>query len=297
MIKLAFLITAITASVFLTLALYQMYAGLRSAIADVDLDVRDNDLVNLPVVGRLVLLVSVYNSHSSLQPFLNNLGGKLNLAGRPGGRVSPAEFLAAVELMAVSLLLVFFMFMMIATGKPTNSLVIALVVAAVGSIVPFMWLENKMADRRNAMSRAFPYFMDLSVMSMDAGASFLESLSTYIAENENTPLADEFAQTVSEINMGKSLGDAMISLRERIPTVMVQNALMAIVQGERMGTPMVKVMNEQAEAIRFVRSQNAERLAEEIKIRMQGPAMLLLFSVLLLILGPAAIDMANSDFF
>lgn len=297
MIKLVFLITAIGASVFLTLALYQMYAGLRSAIADVDLAVRDNDLVNLPVVGRLVLLVSVYNSHSSLQPFLNNLGGKLNLAGRPGGRVSPAEFLAAVELMAVSLLLIFFMFMMIATGKPTNSLVIALVVAAVGSIVPFMWLENKMADRRNAMSRAFPYFMDLSVMSMDAGASFLESLSTYIAENENTPLADEFAQTVSEINMGKSLGDAMISLRERIPTVMVQNALMAIVQGERMGTPMVKVMNEQAEAIRFVRSQNAERLAEEIKIRMQGPAMLLLFSVLLLILGPAAIDMANSDFF
>ncbi len=281
----------------LVMGMQQFYVTLRQVIADVDMEVRSNDLVNLPWVGRWILLISVYNTHSSLKSFLDGLAKKLNLAGRPGGRVSPTEFLAAVELLALAVFLGLFVLVLFASGKPANALLLAIVGAGLAAVVPFVWLENRMAERRNAMSRAFPYFMDLSVMSMDAGASFLESLSTYIAENENTPLADEFAQTLSEINMGKSLSDAMVALRERIPTAMVQNALMAIVQGERMGTPMVKVMNEQAEAIRFVRSQNAERLAEEIKIRMQGPAMLLLFSVLILILGPAAIDMSNSDFF
>jgi len=295
--KIAILAGALLAVCFLVAYLESVYSTLRKLVSTVDLELRSNDLVNTPWVGRWIRLVSVYNTHPSLEQLKQSITEKLNLAGRPGGRVSAEEFLATVELLVLGLFLVVFLLIFLSAGDPVNGLIFGGILAVLAAFLPFMWLDGLVADRRTAMSRAFPYFMDLSVMSMDAGASFLESLSTYIAENENTALADEFAQTLSEINMGKSLSDAMIALRERIPTVMVQNALMAIVQGERMGTPMVKVMTEQAEAIRFVRSQNAERFAEEIKVRMQGPAMLLLFSVLILIMGPAAIDMAGSDFF
>jgi tight adherence protein C len=295
--KIAILAGALLAVCCLVAYLESVYSTLRKLVSTVDLELRSNDLVNTPWVGRWIRLVSVYNTHPSLEQLKQSITEKLNLAGRPGGRVSAEEFLATVELLVLGLFLVVFLLIFLSSGDPVNGLIFGGILAVLAAFLPFMWLDSLVADRRTAMSRAFPYFMDLSVMSMDAGASFLESLSTYIAENENTALADEFAQTLSEINMGKSLSDAMIALRERIPTVMVQNALMAIVQGERMGTPMVKVMTEQAEAIRFVRSQNAERFAEEIKVRMQGPAMLLLFSVLILIMGPAAIDMAGSDFF
>jgi tight adherence protein C len=292
------MLASVTLSVMcLTVGLGMLYSNLRQLIADVDMELRSNDLVNLPWVGRLILLVSVYNNHPALKSTLDDITKKLNLAGRPGGRVSAQEFLAAVELSALGLFLVMFLLVLLSSGDLANALVAGVIIAAMSGFLPFMWLDGKVTDRRNAISIAFPYFMDLTVMSMDAGASFLESMSTYISENENTPLADEFAQTLSEINMGKSLSDAIIALRERIPTVMVQNALMAIVQGERMGTPLVNVLVEQSSAIRFTRSQNAERFAEEIKVRMQGPAMLLLFSVLILIMGPAAIDMSSSDFF
>ena len=297
MMKIAILSFAALAVLCLVVYLEAVYSGLRRLVSSVDLELRSNDLVNMPWVGRWVVLTSVYNTHSSLEQVKHGITEKLNLAGRPGGKVSAEEFLAAVELLALFLFVVVFLLIFLSSGNPVNAFVFALLLAGVAAFIPVMWLDSRVADRRTAMAIAFPYFMDLTVMSMDAGASFLESLSTFISENENTPLADEFAQTLSEINMGKSLSEAMIALRERIPTVMVQNALMAIVQGERMGTPLVKVMSEQAEAIRFVRSQNAERFAEEIKVRMQGPAMLLLFSVLILILGPAAIDMASSDFF
>ena len=64
-----------------------------------------------------------------------------------------------------------------------------------------------------------------------------------------------------------------------------------------MGTPVIDTLDEQADAMRFMRSQIAERVGEEMKIRMQGPAMLLLVAVLILILGPAAVNLQDSGIF
>ena len=64
-----------------------------------------------------------------------------------------------------------------------------------------------------------------------------------------------------------------------------------------MGTPINESLAEQADAMRFMRSQIAERVAEEMKIRMQGPAMLLLVSVLILILGPAVVNLKDNGMF
>jgi len=77
----------------------------------------------------------------------------------------------------------------------------------------------------------------------------------------------------------------------------IQGTLRAVKQGMRMGTPISLVLRDQAETLRFRRSQSAERIAEEIKVRMQGPAMLMMISVLLLILGPAFIEMFGTGVF
>jgi len=57
------------------------------------------------------------------------------------------------------------------------------------------------------------------------------------------------------------------------------------------------VLREQSANLRFRRTQVAERAAEELKVKLQGPAMLMMVSVLMLILGPAIVEMLGSGVF
>jgi hypothetical protein len=49
--------------------------------------------------------------------------------------------------------------------------------------------------------------------------------------------------------------------------------------------------------MRFKRSQLAERAAEELKVRVQGPTVVLVMAVFLLILGPAFVSVFESGVF
>ena len=97
--------------------------------------------------------------------------------------------------------------------------------------------------------------------------------------------------------MGSVFQEAIGGMVERVSAEEVQNSLRALLQGERMGTPIGQLFRDQADAIRFKRSQLAERAAEEMKVKLQGPTMMLMMSVLQLILGPAIINIFSSDYF
>jgi tight adherence protein C len=284
-----------TSLVLISLGLVLLYNRAKEVIGSAS--VASNSLVDLPVLGKLIVLVSVFNEHPALESFNNSLRDKLDHAGRPGGNITPAQFLAAIELVGVGFFLFLSVFLALTGNLSQQSLVFLLVISGLLAFLGFMWLDSVVADRRTSVSRQFPYFMDMAVMSMEAGANFQETLSIYVKDNEGQPLSDDLGQALAEMQMGKTLTDALQNMNKRTSTELVKNALMSIIQGERMGTPIAKVLSEQSETIRFSRSQTAERLAEEIKIKMQGPAMLLLISILLLILGPAFIDVANSNVF
>lgn len=229
--------------------------------------------------------------------YCEKLEQKLIHAGRPGGDLTGSEFLALL-LMAIAafiaLLLVFFV-----TGSSLNfgGFVFLAILAAVLVFVGLAWLDNAVATRRIAISRDFPYFMDLAVMTLEAGSDFRETLEIYIKDNHDKALAEEFSITLSEMKMGNVFRESVIRLVDRVSAEEVQNSLRALCQGERMGTPIAQLFRDQADAIRFRRSQLAERAAEEMKVKLQGPAMMLMISVLLLILGPALINILTSDYF
>jgi tight adherence protein C len=293
--KIIIFTTIMASIVLISLGLVLLYNRAKEVIGSAS--VASNSLVDIPLAGRLIILFSVFNEHPALENFSNDLRDKLDRAGRPGGNITPAQFLAAIELVGVGFFLFLSVFLALTGNLSQQSLVFLLVISGLLAFLGFMWLDSVVADRRISVSRQFPYFMDMAVMSMEAGANFQETLSIYVKDNEGQPLSDDLGQALAEMQMGKTLTDALQNMNKRTSTELVKNALMSIIQGERMGTPIAKVLAEQSETIRFSRSQTAERLAEEIKIKMQGPAMLLLISILLLILGPAFIDVANSNVF
>jgi len=148
-------------------------------------------------------------------------------------------------------------------------------------------------SRRLALTRRFPYFLDQCVMVMEAGATFLEAIEIFVQDNPGQPLAEEFAALLHATRMGRPLPDGLKALRERTEDPDIQSTLSALLQGYRLGTPLGQILREQAETLRFRRIQNAEREAEQLKVRLHLPTVLMMAAALLLLLAPALVNLSG----
>jgi len=256
----------------------------------------NNDLLQTPV-GPAIALVADGLSTDDKKDKYKTLTRKLLLAGQPGG-LSEGRYLYASIILATFAVFVFnFVAMFLIGGLAISTFIFPVIVSIGIYYISSRWVDSKIATRELSISREFPYFLDLSVMSMASGATLPQSIDTYVSENPTEPLAQELAILSREVSYGKTMLEALTDLDNRITSKGVNNALKAIMQGERMGMPLSDSLREQADTIRFSRSQDAEKLAEEMKIRMQGPAMLLLFSVLIVVLGPAFVQLTQGPGF
>ena len=254
-----------------------------------------NPIVNSPA-GPWVISIAKYIG-KRFERYCKRLDEKLVYAGRPGGDLTGAEFFATLIIGVLGVYLVLVAVMAVNSALTVGALIFLLFFSAILFMLGIAWLDSEVSGRRVSISRDFPYFMDLSVMTLEAGSDFRETLEIYIKDNSEKALAEEFAITLSEMKMGSIFQEAIGGMVDRVSAEEVRNSLRALLQGERMGTPIGQLFRDQADAIRFRRSQLAERAAEEMKVKLQGPTMMLMMSVLLLILGPAIINIFSSEYF
>lgn len=287
------LITALlyAASVFL------IFIGIVGPIVDKYREIQanpvlaENEFLQTPI-GPVVAVIADWFSGPSWTKSTDVLSRKLLLAGHPNGLVEGKYLYACVVLATITFFLFNFITMYLIGGFSTATIIFPLLIACGVYYLGMGWVDSQIATRKISISREFPYFLDLAVMAMSSGATLPNSIDTYVRENSTEPLAQELALVSSEVAYGKTMLEALVNLDDRITAKGVNNALKAIMQGERMGMSISESLSEQADTIRFSRSQDAEKLAEEMKIRMQGPAMMLLFSVLILVLGPAFVQLS-----
>lgn len=288
--------------VFLFLCVAMLVYALFTGVQLVKLKVAEQEFMESEGImsspfGPLINLFASFFNGELWASKIDTLHEKLIKAGNPINGIKANQFLGLLVLAAVAIFLFNLISMTLIGGFSLFNLVFSIVAGIGAYIFGNMWLNDKISDRKVSISREFPYFMDMSVMVMGAGSSFPDALKIYTTENPDNALGSELKIVLNESEMGKTMLESLEGFEQRVESTGVQNALKAILQGERMGTPIIDNLLEQADSIRFMRSQDAERIAEQMKIKMQGPAMLLLFSVLLIILGPAVVNFKDSGMF
>lgn len=147
-------------------------------------------------------------------------------------------------------------------------------------------LARRAAKRLREIKRRMPFLLDLLTLLMEAGASFIQSLRQSVREFDGHPIATEFSRVLSDMNMGKARTEAFDGLRKRLQDDEISAIVGAILQSEELGTPVSEIFRTQADVLRVKRSQRAERIAGEAGVNMLLPAMLVMASTVLLILGP-----------
>ncbi len=163
----------------------------------------------------------------------------------------------------------------------------------VGALYPLLWLRDKTKRRLLAVSRALPFTLDLLTLSVEAGLDFTAALSSVLEKGKPGPLRDELALVLKELRVGRTREQALLEMIPRIRLPAVSAFVTALVQADRMGTSLGKVLRIQATQLRSDRSQRAEKLAGEAPVKMLFPLIACIFpTVFLVLFGPIVFAMA-----
>lgn len=156
-----------------------------------------------------------------------------------------------------------------------------------GWFFPYIWLSDQIKKRQRKIARALPYNIDLLTLSVEAGLDFQAGVGTVVEKGQPGPLIEELNIMLNEIRLGKTRAEALRNFADRIQMQDVNAFVSNLIQADRMGTSLGKVLRIQTTQMRIMRTHRAEKAANEAPVKMLLPLIGCIFpTVFLVLFGP-----------
>lgn len=233
---------------------------------------------------RTVVVAALARENERRLParYLARIDRELVKAGRPH-ELRAAEIAACVELGAVFFAILGFVFVRWSGLGLTTW--VGFVVFGGGS--PLLWVHDKVKARHRAIGRELPYDLDLLTLAVEAGLDFAAALAKVVEKGRQGPLAVELSVTLKELRLGKTREEALHNLADRVGLFALTSFVRALVQADRLGTPLGKVLRVLSAQMRQERTQRAEKLANEAPVKLLIPLIGCIFpTIFLMLFGP-----------
>jgi tight adherence protein C len=166
---------------------------------------------------------------------------------------------------------------------------------AVGVLGPPAVLDRLAERRRGRIRHGLPDALDLLVVCVEAGVS-LDAAILRVARDlaiTHPDLAGELMGVNRRVNAGLPREKVLTDLWTRTGVEELRGLASSMVQCEKWGTSIAKVLRISAETLRRKRKQLAEKKAAEAGVKMLIPLMVFLLPALfVVILGPAIMRVA-----
>lgn len=233
-----------------------------------------------------------------------DLDQQLTHAGRPYGGVDGGQYLAAALVIGTVLGLAIggFMGLNAAITDGTASAILATVLRwwVFGTILvaAYLILDIKGAAARHSdeLEREFPFFLDLAILVVQAGGTPRKALAKYVDASPGTPLSREIAITAKDAD-STAFDEALIRMAGRVRPNSVKTILKNLAQGEKSSGEAEDFYNDQAEELRFLREEMANRTAERLKTNIVFPVFLMLTAIIIAALAPTIVSIRGQGFF
>jgi tight adherence protein C len=225
---------------------------------------------------------------------IQNTRDKINKEIREAGEylgLTADEYLALCVISAVS---------MLGVGLLIDALsdiggIFILMFLGFGTILPHMQVSGEIERRFKQVNRGLPHTIDLVALTMSAGLDFpgaLRQVTEKTADRADA-IYEEMVRILQELELGRTRKQALLAFADRCPTEAVKDFVSAVVQAEEKGNPLAEVLQIQATMLRMRRSVAAEESAARAGVMMMGPLMLIFATIMLIILGPFAVNIAS----
>ncbi|HEX3723507.1 MAG TPA: type II secretion system F family protein [Nitrolancea sp.] len=252
------------------------------SLEEVELQQPFQDRVILPMLRTTSIRMARFAPSKNV----NRLRQQLLEAGAPKG-LGPTEFTGLRFVIGGGLGGLFLVFMLI--SRPSILMVVGAPfgIAALGYMMPGIWLSRRIKQRKTEITRALPDAIDLLTISVEAGLGFDPALGRVVEKWDNG-LTRELGRMLSEMRMGSSRRDAMREVANRVNVEDLNTFISAVIQADQLGVSISQVLRVQSKQMRQRRRQRAEEQAHKAPLKMLFPMIFLIFpSIYIVILGPA----------
>lgn len=175
-----------------------------------------------------------------------------------------------------------------------SSTLYLLVLPVFAFFLPDLLLVNKAKKRVARIEQVLPETIDLLNMCANAGLGFQAGMLR-VAESQDNPLAEEFNRVLAEMRIGESRSSALRDLADRINLEPLRQFVNSVLQVDRLGVPVTKVLEDQAIKMRAIRKERAREQAQKVPVKILMPIMLFLLpAMMIIVLGPAIISVVRA---
>jgi len=228
-------------------------------------------------------------SHSySLFPFSQKFLEKFKLYTKIKNRLDAAHLnMSAQQFFSIKLIF------MILAGTVSSPLflgkfepLILSVALVLGFILPDIWLNKKIAQRKYEIARVLPETVDLLGLCVTAGLDFTTSVKWIIEKKvHSNPMLEELTMVLEEIKWGKPRSQALKDMAKRLNVPEVSSFVQALLQAERMGTPVSEAFDIISEDTRLQRFHRGERFALMAPIKILIPLIFCILPLIGIVIG------------
>jgi tight adherence protein C len=207
---------------------------------------------------------------------------------------APVIFFGIKALVSVSLVLVFFVTKLSTRIIMPNLyfFLILVILLAVGFYLPNIYLQMKIAARKEKIREGLPDALDLMVVCVEAGTGLDAAIHRVGVEMKitNSVISDEFKLLGMELRAGKQRLEALKNLAMRADLDDLSSLVTLLIQTDKFGTSLGQALRVHSDSMRTKRFQRAEEIAAKLPVKLLFPLILFIFPALfVVIMGPAAI--------
>lgn len=176
-----------------------------------------------------------------------------------------------------------------------TQLVFAALIMPLAYFYPDIWLRDVTKRRQNLISKQFPFFLELLVLSMRAGLNFSSAISHSVERMAGGPVREEFGRVLRETRTGMTRSTSLAGMAKRVDMPPVTNFVAVVNQAEEVGGELSHVLAVQATQRRKERFLRAEKLANQAPVKMLFPLIAFLFPItMIIVMFPIVIKARDS---
>ena len=175
--------------------------------------------------------------------------------------------------------------------------VFAVLGGTVGYLLPGLFLDYLLSNRRKQIRNGLPDLLDLLIVCLEAGSSLDQAVVKASEELAISypALAHELHILTTETRAGKPRLEAFRNLAQRTRVEDLRTLVSMLTQTDRYGTSVAQTLRTMAEEMRTKRRQAAEEMAAKVGVKLVFPLVFCLFPALYVVmLGPAIVQFARN---
>lgn len=154
----------------------------------------------------------------------------------------------------------------------------------------YVMIELNLKKRCDKLDIEAMHFFEIMTLALESGNNLGKALEIS-CNNVDNELSREFKKSLDEVSYGKSLNEALESLKLRIPSDTINNIILLITQSNIFGNNIINDMYHQLDYIRDREIQKAKGIISKIPLRVSVISVLFYIPlIMLLILSPVLIE-------